>query len=56
MRVIVPTWSAILMFVAFYFMIHVFYHYGINVEKTMEERQKKLEEEQKKKEEERILN
>jgi hypothetical protein len=51
MRVIVPTLSSILMFIAFYIMIHVFYHYGINIEKTMEKRQKRQEEQQKKDEE-----
>jgi hypothetical protein len=42
------------MFIAFYIMIHVFYHYGINIEKTMEKRQKR-QEEQKKKDEETVL-
>jgi hypothetical protein len=49
-RVIISTISSTLAFVSLYILIHVFYHYGLNIEKTME-RRKQREEERKRKEE-----
>jgi hypothetical protein len=41
-------------FSSLYILIHVFYHYGLNIEKTMERRQRK-EGERRRKEEEKQL-
>lgn len=50
-RTIISTISSTLAFVSLYILIHVFYHYGLNIEQTME-RRKQREEERKRKEEE----
>jgi hypothetical protein len=43
-----------LAFISLYILIHVFYHYGLNIEKTMERRQQREEELKKKEEEEQL--
>lgn len=51
-RVIIPTVSSIMQFISFYILIHVFWHYGLNIERTLEKQEKREEELRKKKYEE----
>lgn len=55
-RMIVASVSSILMFVSLYILIHVFWHYGINIEETMKKRQQKEEARQKEKEDELLMH
>ena len=40
--VLFETISTIMLFVANYILIHVFWHYGLNTEKTLEKQEKEL--------------
>lgn len=55
-RMIVAAVSSILMFVSLYILIHVFWHYGINIEETMKKRQQKEQARQKEKEDELLMH
>lgn len=39
-RIMIPTLSSIMQSISFYILIHVFWHYGLNIEKTLEKQQK----------------